>query len=134
MFGGYTFMHSEMTKGAYNSGAVGQDLPNTPRNAFSLWSTYKVLPQLTVAAAPTCDKVYGNSDSTKNADGTPKARWVPSYWRFDAMAAYEFNDHISAQLSVLNVFDKTYYTKAYAAHYAALGTGRAALLSLRVKY
>ena len=41
MFGGYTFMHSEMTKGAYNSGAVGQDLPNTPRNAFSLWSTYK---------------------------------------------------------------------------------------------
>ena len=80
------------------------------------------------------DKVYGNSDSTKNADGTPKARWVPSYWRFDAMAAYEFNDHISAQLNVLNVFDKTYYTKAYAAHYAALGTGRAALLSLRVKY
>ena len=50
------------------------------------------------------------------------------------MAAYEFNDHISAQLNVLNVFDKTYYTKAYAAHYAALGTGRAALLSLRVKY
>ena len=134
VFGGYTFMHSEMTKGAYNSGAVGQDLPNTPRNAFSLWSTYKVLPQLTVGGGAYVDKVYGNSDSTKNADGTPKARWVPSYWRFDAMAAYEFNDHISAQLNVLNVFDKTYYTKAYAAHYAALGTGRAALLSLRVKY
>jgi catecholate siderophore receptor len=135
VFGGYTFMDSEMTKGAYNSGAVGQDLPNTPRNAFSLWTTYKVLPKLTVGGgAYYVDKVYGNSDATKNADGSPKARWVPSYWRFDAMAAYEFNDHMSAQLNVLNIFDETYYTKAYAAHYAALGTGRAALLSLRVRY
>ena len=135
VFGGYTFMNSEMTKGAYNSGAVGQDLPNTPRNAFSLWTTYKVLPKLTVGGgAYYVDKVYGNSDASKNPDGTPKARWVPSYWRFDAMAAYEFNDHISAQLNVLNIFDETYYTKAYAAHYAALGTGRAALLSLKVRY
>lgn len=135
VFGGYTFMDSEMTKGAYNSGAVGQDLPNTPRNAFSLWTTYKVLPKLTVGGgAYYVDKVYGNSDATKNADGTPKARWVPSYWRFDAMAAYEFNDHFSAQLNVLNLFDETYYTKAYAAHYAALGTGRAALLTLKVRY
>jgi len=135
VFGGYTFMDSEMTKGAFDSGAVGQDLPNTPRNAFSLWTTYKVLPKLTVGGgAYYVDKVYGNSDSSKNANGTPKARWVPSYWRFDAMAAYEFNEHVSAQLNVLNIFDETYYTKAYAAHYAALGTGRAALLSLRMRY
>jgi catecholate siderophore receptor len=135
VFGGYTFMNSELTKGAFNSGAVGQDLPNTPRNAFSLWTTYKVLPKLTVGGgAYYVDKVYGNSDSAKNADGTPKARWVPSYWRFDAMAAYEFNENVSAQLNVLNIFDETYYTKAYAAHYAALGTGRAALLSLRMRY
>ncbi|KNE26054.1 TonB-dependent receptor [Achromobacter spanius] len=135
VFGGYTFMDSEMTKGAYNSGAVGQDLPNTPRNAFSLWTTYKVLPKLTVGGgAYYVDKVYGNSDATRNANGTPKARWVPSYWRFDAMAAYEFNEHYSAQLNVLNLFDETYYTKAYAAHYAALGTGRAALLTLKMRY
>jgi catecholate siderophore receptor len=50
------------------------------------------------------------------------------------MAGYEFNEHFSAQLNVLNLFDETYYTKAYAAHYAALGTGRAALLSLKVRY
>lgn len=135
VFGGYTFMDSEVTKGAYNSGAVGQDLPNTPRNAFSLWTTYKVLPKLTVGGgAYYVDKQFGNADASSNADGTPKARWVPSYWRFDAMAGYEFNEHFSAQLNVLNLFDETYYTKAYAAHYAALGTGRAALLSLKVRY
>lgn len=135
VFGGYTFMDSEVTKGAYNSGAVGQDLPNTPRNAFSLWTTYKVLPKLTVGGgAYYVDKQFGNADASNNADGTPKARWVPSYWRFDAMAGYEFNEHFSAQLNVLNLFDETYYTKAYAAHYAALGSGRAALLSLKVRY
>ncbi|ULZ43557.1 TonB-dependent receptor [Bordetella pertussis] len=135
VYGGYTFMDSELVEGAYNSGAVGQDLPNTPRNAFSLWTTYKLVPQLTVGGgAYYVDKVYGNADNGRNADGTPKARWVPSYWRFDAMAAYEFNDHLTAQLNVMNIFDKTYYTKAYAAHYAALGTGRAAVLSFNIKY
>jgi catecholate siderophore receptor len=135
VYGGYTFMDSETKDGAFNSGAVGQDLPNTPRNAFSLWTTYRVMPKLTVGGgAYYVDKVYGNSDSTDNANGTPKARWVPSYWRFDAMAAYEFNEHFSAQLNVLNILDETYYTKAYAAHYAQLGTGRAAILSLNVKY
>lgn len=135
VFGGYSFMDSEQTKGAYNSGALGQDLPNTPRNAFSLWTTYKVLPALTVGGgAYYVDKVYGNSDATFNANGTPKARWVPSYWRFDAMAAYKISDHMTAQLNVVNLFNETYYSKAYAAHYAALGTGRAAMLSLNVKY
>lgn len=135
VFGGYTFMNSEQVEGAFNSGAVGQDLPNTPRNAFSLWTTYRVLPKLTVGGgAYYVDKVYGNSDASKNADGTPKARWVPSYWRFDTMAGYEFSKNVGAQLNVLNIFDEVYYSKAYAAHYAQLGTGRAAILSLNVRY
>ncbi len=135
VYGGYVFMDSKMIEGPYNSGAVGRDLTNTPRNSFSLWSTYKVLPELTLGGgAYYVDKVYGNADANRNANGTPKTRWVPSYWRFDAMAAYKFSHNVSAQLNVLNVFDKTYYTKAYAAHYAALGTGRAALLSVKVRY
>ena len=113
----------------------GDRLTQVPEHSFSLWTTYKVLPKLTVGGgAYYVDKVYGNSDSSKNPDGTPKARWVPSYWRFDAMASYEFNPNVSAQLNVMNIFDETYYTKAYAAHYAALGGRRAALLSLRVRY
>lgn len=136
VFGGYTFMDSELVRGAYNSGAVGQDVPNTPRHAFTLWSTYKVMPQLTVGGgAYYVAKVYGNSDNKLNATtGLPNERSVPSYWRFDAMAAYQINDHLTAQLNVFNVFDKTYYTKAYTAHYAALGAGRSALLSLNIKY
>ncbi|WNQ67578.1 TonB-dependent receptor [Bordetella pertussis] len=54
-------------------------------------------------------KVYGNADAGYNKDGTPKARWVPAYWRFDAMAAYQLNKHLTAQLNVYNLLDKTYY-------------------------
>lgn len=135
VFGGYTFMDSELVKGGYNNLAVGRDLPNTPRHTFSLWSTYKVLPQLTVGGgAYFMDKVYGNASTGINPNGTVQKRYVPSYWRFDAMAAYEINKNLSAQLNVLNVFDKTFYTKAYSTHYAALGTGRAALLTFSFKY
>lgn len=135
VFGGYTFMDSELVKGAYNSGMVGQDVPNTPRHAFMLWSTYKVLPQFTVGGGVYyVSKVYGRADDTFTAAGLPNERSVPAYWRFDAMASYQINDHLTAQLNLFNVFDKTYYTKAYTAHYAALGAGRSALLSLNIKY
>lgn len=136
VYGGYTFLDSKLIRGGRKDiGAEGQDLPNTPRNAFSLWSTYKVLPELTLGGgAYYVDKVYGNADAGVDASGAPKARWVPSYWRFDAMAKYKFSPNLSLQLNVLNVFDTTYYTRARPKNHAALGTGRAALLSVKVRY
>lgn len=136
VYGGYTFLDSKLIRGGSKDiGAEGQDLPNTPRNAFSLWSTYKVLPKLTLGGgAYYVDKVYGNADAGVDASGAPKARWVPSYWRFDAMAKYKFSPNLSLQLNVLNVFDTTYYTRARPKNHAALGTGRAALLSVKVRY
>lgn len=136
IYGGYTFLDSKLIRGGRKDiGAEGQDLPNTPRNAFSLWSTYKVLPELTLGGgAYYVDKVYGNADAGVDASGAPKARWVPSYWRFDAMAKYKFSSHLALQLNVLNVFDQTFYTRARPKNHAALGTGRAALLSVRLRY
>lgn len=136
IYGGYTFLDSKLIRGGRKDiGAEGQDLPNTPRNAFSLWSTYKVLPELTLGGgAYYVDKVYGNADAGVDASGAPKARWVPSYWRFDAMAKYKFSSHMALQLNVLNVFDQTFYTRARPKNHAALGTGRAALLSVRLRY
>lgn len=136
IYGGYTFLDSKLIRGGRKDiGAEGQDLPNTPRNAFSLWSTYKVLPELTLGGgAYYVDKVYGNADAGVDASGAPKAHWVPSYWRFDAMAKYKFSSHMALQLNVLNVFDQTFYTRARPKNHAALGTGRAALLSVRLRY
>ena len=94
-----------------------------------------MLPELTLGGgAYYVDKVYGKADASVDATGAPKARWVPSYWRFDAMAKYKFSPNVSAQLNVLNVFDRTFYTRARPSNHAALGTGRAALLSVSLRY
>jgi catecholate siderophore receptor len=59
---------------------------------------------------------------------------VPSYWRFDANAAFKINDLAQLQLNVQNVFNKLYYDKAYTAHFANQAPGRTAILTLNVKY
>ena len=71
------------------------------------------------------DKQYGDVANTK---------WIPSYTRFDAMASYAIQDNISLQLNVQNLTDKTYFTKAYASHYASIAPGRSATLALNVKF
>ena len=62
-------------------------------------------------------KQYGDVANTK---------WIASYTRFDAMASYAIQGNISLQLNVQNLTDKTYFTKAYASHYASIAPGRSA--------
>lgn len=122
---GYTFLKSKIKDDGVPEN-TGNRFPNTPENSFSLWTTYKALPDLTVGAgAYYVDKQYGNNANTTQ---------IPSYWRFDAMAAYRFNKHASLQLNVFNLFDKTYYDKAYTAHYAGIAPGRSGILNLKLSY
>lgn len=126
VFGGYTFLHSKLKENGKNSQNDGNVFPNTPRNSFSLWSTYKVTPDFTVGAgAYFVDSQYG--------DAANKLK-IPSYWRFDAMAAYRFSKNLSAQINVLNLTDKKYYDKAYASHYVSIAPGRSAILNLNLSY
>ena len=126
VFAGYTFMDSEIVDGGPLGTDEGNDFPNTPRHSFSLWTTYKILPQATIGAgAYYVGKQYGNTTNTT---------YVPSYWRFDAMAGYRVNKNVDLQLNVLNVFDKEYYDKAYPAHYANIAAGRSAILSANLSF
>src|SRR5690606_13994760 len=106
VYGGYTYLDSEIQKGAYNDDAVGMPLPDSPRNSFSLWTTYQPLPRLTVGAgAYYVGKRYGTACS--------RDCYAPSYWRFDALLGYAVNRHLDLKLNVQNVFDKVYYTKVH---------------------
>ena len=40
VFGGYTYMDSELVRGAYNGVNQGEQLANTPEHTFSLFTTY----------------------------------------------------------------------------------------------
>lgn len=132
---GYSYLDSEMTNPGpscnragtctYPNPAKGKQLPNVPKNSATLWTTYQVLPQLTVGAgALGMDKVYGDAANTK---------YVSGYVRYDAMARYNVNKNVDLQLNVNNLSDKRYFTKAYASHYATEAEGRNAVLSINFK-
>ena len=132
VFGGYTYLDAILVKNGGSGAAAGltdgQPFPNTPKNSFSLWSTYQVTPRFKFGGgANYMAKVMGSTNPT-----TPK--WVPDYWRFDANATFIVNDKLTAQLNIQNLTDKVYYSQAYPTHYATIAPGRSAVLSLNAKF
>lgn len=141
LYGGYTYLDSELKDNGFVCAVSGRTcpsnvyvpspyngnlFPNTAKHSATLWTTYRFPFGLTVGAgANYSDKQYGDVANTK---------WIPSYTRFDAMASYAIQDNISLQLNVQNLTDKTYFTKAYASHYASIAPGRSATLALNVKF
>lgn len=132
VFAGYSYLKSELVdpgRAGTRTGAVtpgenpskGNEMPNTPKNSASLWTTYDVTPKITVGGgAFYVDQVWGDAANTV---------YVPSYTRYDAMASYKLTKNVDLQLNVQNLTDKTYYDKAYAAHFANQAAGRTALLT-----
>ena len=138
VFAGYSYLDSEqLDAGLVNVGTAlapiwqdapsqGQQMPNTPRNSLSLWSSYVLTPKLTVGGgAFYVDKVFGNADNSV---------YVPAYWRYDAMANFKVSRTLDLQLNLQNLTDKVYYDKAYAAHFANQAAGRTALMSTNVHF
>lgn len=121
VFGGYTYMDSEVVKTTL-AADEGNRMPSTPRNNFTFWSTYDLVPdKLTVGAGATfVDSQFGNVANSVE---------IPSYWRYDAMASYRLTKNVDLQLNVQNLADKRYFDQVFQTHYAHVAPGRTALLS-----
>lgn len=130
---GYSYLDSELTKAAYNSVAQeGKPLPFVAKNSATLWSTYRVLPKLTLGAgAEYRDKVFTN---TNTGATMLEEKYLPTYTIYNAMAKYDVNKNVNLQLNINNISDKRYFTSAHAAHYAFEGNGRNAVLAINFKY
>lgn len=101
---GYTVQKTKIAHGA-NLAADGSDqLTYTPKDAFSLWSTYRLPFGLTVGGGARYSG--GLKRGTDGAVGTPN--FTESFWVFDAMASYQVNKNVDIQLNVYNLFDKEY--------------------------
>jgi len=127
IFAGYSYMDSEIVDaGPVNTDQVGNQLPNTPEHSASLWTTYDVMPKLTIGGGATCmSERYGNTANSKSVEG---------YCKYDAMASYVINDNIDSQLNINNLSDERYYERVYTTHMATIATGRAIIGSLKFKY
>lgn len=125
VFGGYTYLHSEIVETTVAS-QIGNRMPSTPRDSFSLWTTYELMPKLTVGGgAMFMGSRFGNADNSVE---------IPSYWRYDLMASYALTRQLDLRLNVQNLTDKRYYDQVFQTHYARVASGRTASLSANLRF
>ena len=133
VFGGYTYMDSELVRGAYNNVNVGDPLANTPEHSVSLFSTYRVLPRLTLGGGVyyVSDRFGGNQGG---AGGGANRVFAPEYTRIDLFGSYELTDRASLQLNVQNAGDEEYILRTNGVHHADVAPARQAILKLNVRF
>ncbi|MBA1201841.1 TonB-dependent siderophore receptor [Pseudomonas capeferrum] len=127
VFAGYTYLQArQIDGGPLGAANDGNQLPNTPNNSASVWTTYAITPKLTIGGgAFYVDDVFGSVANTTMVD---------SYVRYDAMASYKLTKNVDLQLNVQNLTDEVYYDKAFSTHFANQAAGRTALLTTSVHF
>ena len=133
VFGGYTWMESELVRGAYTGVNQGDPLANTPEHSFSLFTTYQVIPALSVGGG-----VYYVSTSfggnQGGAGGGTNRIYAPEYTRVDLFASYDINPRTSLQLNVQNAGDEAYIIRTNGVHHADVAPARSATLALNLRF
>ncbi|KVF57675.1 TonB-dependent receptor [Burkholderia cepacia] len=124
VFGGYSYLNAITTDaGPGSPGASGLPMVMVPKHNFTLWTSYDVMPKLTLGAGATVmSQTYASVSATTK-------KWTPGYARFDAAATWRVNKTMDVQLNVQNLFDKKYYASAYPI-YATWAPGRSAMVTL----
>lgn len=118
---------SNVALAANGGGAqVEGDRPGlTPKHSGSLWTTYRVMPQLRLG-------VGANYRSSQNPEGQ-RAYHASSFVTFDAMAEYAINEKVSLKLNVTNLTDKLYADSLYRGFYQP-GAPRRVELSIKALF
>ena len=123
---GYAYLDGQVIKSAPGAAPVGSSLMNTPKSAFTAWTTYNLGGGFELGGG-------GRYESSQETQNVPPIKTVPGFWTFDLMGKYALNQKLSLQLNVNNVFDKYYYDQLHFFHVVP-GEGRTALLSLNFSY
>jgi len=105
---GYAYQDAAVTS-ATAAARVGAVVAQVPRNSFSLWNMYQIVPKVGVGLG-----VIRRSDMFAATDsGVPPAPTIlPGYTRVDAAAFFTLTDKIRLQVNIENVLDKKYYVNA----------------------
>jgi catecholate siderophore receptor len=124
MFGGYTFMDSEISR-SNNAAEVGKEFGNTPNHSLSLWTSYRLPHGIDVGGGAQYVGDRFNSNT-----GT---RTAPAYWVVDAMAAYRVTDQLTLRVNGLNIANERYIDRVGGGHFIP-GPGRSVMLTADVGF
>ncbi|EYC50483.1 TonB-dependent receptor [Hylemonella gracilis str. Niagara R] len=136
LFANYTYLKGEVIQSVsdytLSNGGVdnqkGDPLTNTPEHAASLWTTYRVLPEVTVGYGVT----YQGSWYLNNGTGTQFK--ADGYTVQNAMVAYRFSRNLDFQLNVNNLTDELYYTRVRNNGWATPGDARSVRLAANYSF
>jgi len=133
IFGGYTYMDSEVKNAGLNHANNGKPFPNTPKHSFTAWTTFDIADRFQIGGGAIYNsKQYGNFGTVAGV-GTVE-RTIPGYWRFDATAAVDITENVALRINVQNLTNKRYYDRTYTTHFVSLAPGRSAFATLSLKY
>lgn len=124
VFGGYTFLDSEIVK-SNTPAEVGKTIQNAPRHSFSLWTTYQFPRRLTLGGGPRfVGRRFGNNTNTRQVDG---------YWTLDALASIPVSRHLDLRLNLYNLTNAYYFDRLGGGHLIP-GAGRSVVVSTGFKF
>ncbi|MCO8171479.1 TonB-dependent siderophore receptor [Pseudomonas sp. 21LCFQ02] len=123
---GYTWSQSEYIEGDNKGQAYGTE--SSPKHLAKVGTTYRlpgIWQALTVGSSV-------RAQSKTFYKGSDYYIEQPTFAVVDAMARYTFNDRVSLQLNVNNLFDREYYQTITTTYHSGnfIGPGRNALLTL----
>lgn len=128
---GFTTMDTEVVKGPPVTADGSSVLSYTPRNAFTAWTTYRFGNGFSIGGG--ARYAGGMHRGTDGAVGTP--RYTESYWVFDAVAGYEFNERVSLRLNLYNLLDEDYVAAINKSGYRYTpGAPRSAMLTASFRF
>jgi catecholate siderophore receptor len=100
----YTHLDDKITASS-DPLSVNRLAPNTPHDAFNIWSTLEPTTAFSIGGGATA--VSHRFADTENTAG------APGYVVFNAMTSYQCNDHLKLQVNLNNVANKLYFTSIY---------------------
>ena len=121
---GYTLLDSRVVK-SNDPEDIGARLPQTPRNSFNLWNTYRLPFRLTIGG--------GVRFTDKRFTWVPNRRFVNEYWLIDAVASYQVNENIDFRINLNNLADEYYFDRVYGGHVIP-GPARSVLFTTNFKF
>ncbi|HEX7326076.1 MAG TPA: catecholate siderophore receptor Fiu [Rhodanobacteraceae bacterium] len=128
---GYTIMNAKVTHGTALAENGSDNLPYTPKSAFTAWSTWQLPHRLTLGGGVRYSGAMQRGHD--GAIGTPAS--TQAYWVVDAMASYALSRHTRLRLNVYNLLNRAYVASINKSGYRYLpGTPRSALLTFDVHY
>lgn len=127
VWAGLSFLDPKITS-YNNNGTVydGNRIKFIARQSASIWTTYKLLPELTIGGGASYVGMRYADDGNRYE--------LPSHVRYDAMARYQVSKQFSVQFNVNNISNTEIYDASHVGIFSNVGAGRSYMLTGTYRY